>query len=119
MRRRSPAAWLPWLLGILSILVLWMLSQETLAVHNSPQFVIIIVGLIAFVVNVEVPLHGDAMSLGYAAGLLVYLTLDTSQPFPPLLVIAFGGRLGGLPRPWWRVRGPSASSVHFNPSRVA
>ncbi len=118
MRRRSPAAWLPWLLGILSILVLWMLSQETLAVHNSPQFVIIMIGLIAFVVNVEVPLHGDAMSLGYAAGLLVYLTLDTSQPFPALLVIALGGLLGGLLRAWWRVREQYGSILHFDRSLI-
>src|SRR5258708_33126979 len=118
MRRRSPAAWLPWLLGILSILVLWMLSQETLAVHNSPQFGIIMIGLIAFVVNVEVPLHGDAMSLGYAAGLLFYLTLDTSQPFPALLVIVLGELLSGRRLAWPRGRQQYGSIVHCHRSLI-
>src|SRR5262249_48919159 len=80
--------------------------------------VIVMIGFIAFVVNVEVPLYGDAISLGYAAGLLVYLSLDTAQPFPSLLIIALGGLLGGLLRAWWRVREQYGTILHFDRSLI-
>src|SRR5690349_4005219 len=114
MRRRSP--WLPWLFGIVSIAVLWMLSTMPQSVRDGVQFVIIMIGLVAFVVNVEVPLIGTSISLGYAAGLLVYLSLDSSQSFPALLIVAVGGLLGGLLRAWWRVRDEYGAFLHFDRS---
>lgn len=114
MRRRSPAPWFPWLFGLVSVVTLWFLSKEVLIAHISPQLVVVMIGLVAFVVNVEVPLHGDAISLGYAAGLLVYLTLDSDHPFPALLTITIGALSGGVLRALWRVREQYHSVLHFD-----
>ena len=106
MTQRSPAPWLPWLLGFLTILVLMgMVPHNSLVWPVDPQIGVIMVGLVAFIVAVEIPFPGHAISLGYAAGLLAYLILGirdaTLEAFG---VMAIGGASGGLLRAIWQTR---------------
>ncbi len=115
MSRRSPAPWVPWVLGVLMLTILLSVPARMSNVTSfpDPQIAIIMIGLVAFVTNVAVPLQGDAISLGYAAGLLVLLSQHVRGTDPIVYaVIAIGGFIGGLLRAlWWtRERG-------FRPSR--
>ncbi|MEP7286660.1 MAG: GAF domain-containing protein [Chloroflexota bacterium] len=103
MIRRSPAPWLPWLLGVLTILfIVNMTMSGLLSLHTDPQIAIIMIGLVAFIVTVEVPLQGDSISLGYAAGFLVYLSMGIpEQNYEAFGVMAIGGAAGGLLRAFW------------------
>src|SRR5260221_1735366 len=103
----------PWLLGLIAILILLnMATTDPSATHIiHPRVFIITMGLVAFVVNVEVPLQGDAISLGYAAGLLMYLIVG-DYGFETFASIAAGGAIGGLLRACWRRRAESGSRVN-------
>src|SRR2546423_515940 len=99
--RRSPVPLLPLLLGVLTLLALYAsLAASALEPTKDPRLDIIFIGLVAFVVNVELPLIGDSISLGYAAGLLIYLILGNS-PSDAFGVITVGAILGGLLRAGW------------------
>src|SRR5258706_4299176 len=114
---RSPAPWLPWLLGTISLVALLSLfASSPVLVYGDPRISIIFIALVAFVVNVEVPLVGDSISLGYAAGLMVYLILRQPENDPEVFVIiAVGALLGGALRSWWvsRMRGFSRRTVEW------
>src|SRR5512141_1236413 len=102
LTRRSPAPWLSWLLGLLTLLALFGLASPHPVLHTDPRLSIVMIAVVAFVVNVEVPLSGHSISLGYAAGLLVLLTLgDSASLFESLAVTGLGGLLGGLLRGIW------------------
>src|SRR6266850_1138212 len=106
MTRRSLAPWLPWLLGTLTLLALAStVPQRPVTLHVDPRISIIMIALVSFVVTVEVPLVGDAISLGYAAGLMVYLILGRNDgSYESFGVIVIGALLGGALRAWWRAR---------------
>ncbi len=105
MIRRSPTPWLPWLLGMLTLLALVSVApQRPVTFFIDPRISIVMIGLVAFVVNVEVPLLRDSISLGYAAGLLVYLSLGRAEgSYEAFGVIAIGAMMGGLLRALWIV----------------
>src|SRR5258708_1223084 len=99
----------PWLLGLLTALTLYVtLSGLWSGAAFQPldlRYFIIMAGFIAFIVNVEMPLQGDGLSLGYGACLLAYLTLsDPQQVYMAFSAIALGSVGGGLLRAWWRRR---------------
>ncbi len=106
MTRRSLAPWLPWLLGTLTLLALASNApQRPVTLHVDPRISIIMIALVGFVVNVEVPLVGDAISLGYAAGLMIYLILGRNDGvYEAFGVIAIGATVGGALRAWWSAR---------------
>src|SRR5262245_33663147 len=106
MTRRLLAPWLPWLLGTLTLLALAsIVPQRLLTFHVDQRISIIMIALVGFVVNVEVPLVGDAISLGYAAGLMVYVILGRNDGvYEAFGVIVIGATLGGALRAWWRAR---------------
>ena len=105
MIRRSPTPWLPWLLGMLTLLALvGVAPQRPVNFYIDPRISIVMIGLVAFVVNVEVPLLRDSISLGYAAGLLIYLNLGRVEgSYEAFGVIAIGALMGGLLRALWIV----------------
>src|SRR5579859_4693391 len=89
-------------MAALALYFLFVSSSQLL--HQSPQLLVVMVGFVSFVVNVEVPLEGDAISLGYAAGLLIYFVLgEMPDPAEAFVVIALGGLIGGLLRGAWRL----------------
>lgn len=105
--QRSPAPWLPWALGLLTLLALAtrVPREEVAALYVDPRVSIIMIGLVAFIVNVEVPLLRDSISLGYAAGLMVFLALGhPNRAFEAFTIIAIGSVLGGAIRAWWLAR---------------
>lgn len=106
MTQRSPAPWLPWLLGILTILVMIGTVSHIQPIPSiDPRIGVIMIGLVAFIVAVEVPLQGHAISLGYAAGLLAYLILGVpGATLEAFAVMAIGGAAGGLLRAIWQLR---------------
>src|SRR5690349_3399697 len=100
MTRRSPGPWLPWLLGAITFVLLALLLRSSpFIMVTDPRITIIMIGLVVFVVNIEVPLVGDSISVGYAAGLLAYLSMaQYESTYEAFGVIIFGGAIGGLIR---------------------
>src|SRR5258708_23380071 len=97
----------PWVLGLLTALAMYVtlsgLLSGTIAQSLDVRYFIIITGFIAFMVSIEMPLQGDALSLGYGAGLVAYLTLsDTEQAYMAFSAIVLGSVFGGLLRVGWR-----------------
>src|SRR3954452_14812959 len=105
MTRRRTVIWLPWLLGALTLLVLAnMIPDGVNLLQVTPQLIIMI-GVVAFMANVEVPLQGDGISLGYPAALLTYLTIGgAGHNYEAFGVITIGGAIGGLLRALWHNR---------------
>src|SRR4051794_7661464 len=105
MTRRRTVIWLPWLLGALTLLVLANMIPDGVNLLNVTPQLIIMVGVVAFMANVEVPLQGDGISLGYPAALLTYLTINgVGHKYEAFGAVAVGGAIGGLLRALWRNR---------------
>src|SRR5258706_8622671 len=98
MARRPTVSWLPWLLGALTILILAnMIPDGITPLHSPPQLIIIMISVLAFMANIEVPLHANGISLDLPAALLTYLTVGASGYLhETFLVIAIGGAVGGV-----------------------
>jgi hypothetical protein len=94
---------MPWLLGALTALVLvGVAPQPPFPIAIDLQTAAILIGLVAFIVNVQVPLIGDSISLGYSAGLMTFLIAGRPDSlYETLVVTVIGGVGGGLLRAWW------------------
>ncbi len=107
MIRRSAIPLFPVLLTVLALLTLRGLAAIsdglTLSEPGAMLYVAAILVIIAFTTVVEVPLQGDALSLGYSAGLMAVLVLgQRNDLFTTISVIGVGGLLGGAIRAFWR-----------------
>jgi signal transduction histidine kinase len=110
MTRRS--ATLSYVLGIITVLLLLNTNsfRPNEPVTWDPQITIAMMGFVAFVVNVEVPLLGATLSLGYAASLLVYLCFgQADHNFRVYLTLFVGGAAGGFMRALWQNRDEGAT----------
>src|SRR5579864_5678277 len=71
--------------------------------HASTVTIGLILALVAFATVAEMPLEGDALSLGYGASLLAVLALgQPGDVFGAVIVIGGGGFIGGVIRATWR-----------------
>jgi signal transduction histidine kinase len=114
--------WLVWGLGLLTIVILITFAGHP-DLSFDPRVAIAMIGLVAFLVIVEVPLQNVGLSLGYPAGLLTLLILGTPEGFSfvALMVIALGGLSGGILRTIWRYRESRrmAPGLHWSFDRLA
>ncbi len=98
----------PVLMTILGLLILRLLAARSdgLAFSREPELILnaaAILVITAFTTAVEVPLQGDALSLGYSAGLLAVLVLgERDDLFTAIGLIGLGGLFGGAIRALWR-----------------
>ncbi len=93
VNRRAPV---PWLLGVITILAL----VSTLSLRSSAMIVdapisLIMIGLVALFVNIEVPLAGSVIGFSYAAALLVFLSLTQRNSAPDAFGVIFVGAVIG------------------------
>lgn len=64
-RRGLSIQLLPWLLAALTLLILLEIAPPSLLpVQTDPRLMIVMIALVAFVVNVEVPLINDLIKSG-------------------------------------------------------
>jgi len=107
MNRPFLKAWLPTVLIVLALAVLWLAAAERgLTLNHQPFFFVALSAVIVtFMTVVEVPLQGDGLSMGYAASLMVLLILgQPAHLLTAFIVIGAGGLFGGAIRAVWRAR---------------